>query len=54
MQYDIFVQDKLFKTITTDGGYNLRSVAVEIEDAIASGDLVVDRTKPVGIRVVPR
>lgn len=52
--YDIFVQDKLFKNFESDAGYSIRDIATEIDAAIASGELEVDRTQPVGIRVVPR
>ena len=52
--YDVYVQDKLFKTFESDHGYSIRELTVEIEAAINDGSLVVDTTKPVGIRVEPR
>lgn len=52
--YDVFVQDELFKTFESDAGYSISELAGEIEAAIGDGSLVVDATKPVGIRVVPR
>lgn len=52
--YDIFVQDKLFRSFESDHGYNIRDLAVEIENAVKAGTLVIDDTKPTNIRVVPR
>jgi hypothetical protein len=51
--YDIVVQGNLYATVTTDDGYNAGEVMSHVYGDIASGNLVVDKTKPVSISIVP-
>jgi len=52
-QYNITVQDKPYKTITTADGYNYNTIVAEVYADIASGAFSVDYSKPLNIGVTP-
>jgi hypothetical protein len=53
MQFLIYVQDVLYKTVTTDDGYNLAEIFREVNQDIDQGILTVDSSKDLKIEVRP-
>lgn len=39
MQYEIYIGDKLYKTITTDGGYSINDITIDLHQDDADGKL---------------
>jgi hypothetical protein len=52
-QYNITVQDKPYKTITTTDGYNYGTIAADVYAGIASGAVSIDYGKPINIGIIP-
>ena len=53
MQYNVYVQGKKFKTITTPNHYNPIDVYDMVNEAIVAGDLVIDESKSLDLMVRP-
>lgn len=51
MQYQVKVQDQVFKTFNSENGYSLSEVYQEVQAAIQSGSLTVDGSQPLGLSV---
>ena len=54
MQYDIYVQGKLYTTITTNGGYSLGEINALVHNDVEQGKFATDATQPLDIQVVPK
>lgn len=55
MEYNVFVQGQLYKTITgPEGGVNVGELIVEVDRAIATGELTVEAGKPLNVRTIPK
>lgn len=54
MQYDIFVQGKLYTTITTEGGYSLSEINNLVHNDVEKGSLKVNDSEPLQVQVVPK
>ena len=52
-QYTISVQGTVYKTITSEGGYNLGTVNTIISSDISSGSIKIDPSKPLDIVITP-
>lgn len=51
MNYQVTVQDTVFKTFKSENGYSLADIYKEVQAAIAAGTLTVDGSKPLGFSV---
>jgi len=39
MEYEIYIDNKLYKTITTEGGYSINDISIELHKDDADGKL---------------
>ena len=51
MNYQVTVQDQVFKTFKSENGYNIGEIYQEVQAAIQAGTLTVDSSKPLGFSV---
>ena len=53
MQYEILIDNKLYKTITADGGYNLNQIMEQLHNDEVAGKLTgFDLSKGVTVKPV--
>ena len=53
MDYEIYIDNKLYKTITTEGGYSINEITAELHKDQADGKLTgFDLSKGISVKPV--